>query len=95
MLFLLIANIFEHFRDCCLKNCKLEPAHYLTAPWLAWDAIFKLPEVNLDLISDYELYFIIEKWIRGGIFQYIKRYSKANIKNHLIQMVGNRVSRAV
>ena len=35
---LLLADVFENFRDICIKNYKLDPAHYYTAPGLAWDA---------------------------------------------------------
>ena len=39
---LLLADVFENFRDICIKNYKLDPAHYYTAPGLAWDAAEKL-----------------------------------------------------
>src|SRR5436190_22049564 len=77
---LLLADIFENFRSVCLTNYGLDPAHYLTAPSLAWDAMLKLTDVTLDLISDYDMYLMIEKGIRGGVSQCIKRYCKANNK---------------
>ena len=49
---LLLADVFENFRDICSKNYKLDPAHYYTAPGLAWDAALKLTEVKLELLSD-------------------------------------------
>ena len=39
---LLLADVFENFRDICVKNYKLDPAHYYTATGLAWDASLKL-----------------------------------------------------
>ena len=33
---LLLADVFETFRNTCLKNCNLDPAHFHTAPDLAW-----------------------------------------------------------
>ena len=38
---LLLANVFENFRSLCIKNYNLDPAHYYTAPGLAWDAALK------------------------------------------------------
>ena len=31
-----LANMFEAFRDTCLKHYKLDPAHFCTSPGLAW-----------------------------------------------------------
>ena len=35
---ILLANVFEAFREVCLKNYGLDPAHFYTAPGLAWKA---------------------------------------------------------
>ena len=43
---LLLADVFENFRNICIKNYKLDPAHYYTAPGLAWDAALKVTEVK-------------------------------------------------
>ena len=36
---LLLADVFEAFRNTCLKNYKLDPAHFYTAPRLGWQAL--------------------------------------------------------
>ena len=33
---LLLANVFEAFRNTCLRHYSLDPAHFYTAPGLAW-----------------------------------------------------------
>ena len=48
---LLLADVFENFRDICIKNYNLDPAHYYTAPGLAWDVALKVTEVELELLS--------------------------------------------
>ena len=45
---LLFADVFENFRNKCIKIYELDPAHFLSAPGLAWQACFKKTEVKLD-----------------------------------------------
>ena len=63
---LLLADVFENFRDICIKNYNLDPAHYYTATGLSWDAMLKVTNVELDLLSDMDMLFMVEKGIRGG-----------------------------
>ena len=77
---LLLADVFENFRDKCIKIYELDPAHFLSAPGLAWQACLKKTEVKLELLTDTDILFMIEEGIRGGICQAIYRYAKANNK---------------
>jgi hypothetical protein len=82
---LLLADVMENFRGVCKANYGLDPMWYYTAPGLAWDAALGSTGVELELISDPDMYLLIEKGIRGGISTITKRYAKANnkyMKNH-------------
>ena len=77
---LLLADVFENFRDICIKNYKLDPAHYYTAPGLAWDAALKITEVELKLLSDIDMLLMVEEGTRGGVSMTSNRYGKSNNK---------------
>ena len=46
---LLLTDVFENFRDTCLNIYKLDPAHFITSPGLAWLASLKYTGVMLEL----------------------------------------------
>ena len=77
---LLLSDVFENFGNICYKNCNLDPAHYYTAPGLAWDAALKKAEVELELLSDPDMLFMFENGIRGGVSTVVTRYGKSNNK---------------
>ena len=77
---LLLADVFETFRTLSLNIYGLDPAWYISAPGLSWDAMLKHTEVNLELISDPDMYLFYEKGIRGGISMISKRYARVNNK---------------
>ena len=76
---LLIADLFENFRNMCLKVYELNPAHFLSLPELAWQACLKKTSIGLELLTDYDMLLMVEEGIRGGICHSIHRYTKANI----------------
>ena len=58
----------------------IDPCHYFSSPGFSWDAMLKMTEIKLDLISDIDMHLFIEKEMRGGISYISKRHSKANNK---------------
>ena len=77
---LLLADVFNNFRDMCIKEYKLDPAHFLPLPGLACQACFKKTNIELELLTDYDMLLMVEEGIRGGICHSIHRYAKANNK---------------
>jgi len=77
---LLLADIFENFRDKCIESYDLDPAHYYTLPGFTWDAMLKHTRVNFELLTDIDKVMFIERGIRGGLSQCSGRYARTNNK---------------
>ena len=75
---LLLADVFENFQNTCLEIHELDPARFLIAPGLAWQAALKKTKTKLDLLTDGNILLMVEKGIRGGICHAIYRYVQAN-----------------
>ena len=81
---LLLADVFENFRNTCLEVYELDPAHFLSLPGLAWIACLKKTNIKLELLTHYDMLLMVEEEIRGGICHSIHRHAKANkyVKNY-------------
>ena len=77
---LLLADVFEEFRNICLENYSLDPAWYYTSPGLSWDALLKHSGAKLELLTDPDILLMFEKGIRGGISMISNRFGQANNK---------------
>ena len=64
---LLLTDVSENFRDMCIKVYELDPAHFVLLPGLAWQACLKKTNVELELLTDYDMLLTVEEGIRGGI----------------------------
>ena len=70
---LLLAAVFENFRNMC-------PKIYEPSQAFAWQAAFKKIKVKLDLLTDIDMLLMAKKGIRGEIWHFIYQYGKANNK---------------
>ena len=77
---LLLSDVFENFRETCFQYYKLDPTHYYSAPGLSWNACLKMTGIELELISDVDMYLMIEKGLRGGMSVISHRKAEANNK---------------
>jgi len=84
---LLLADVFENFRRLSLQDYKLDPANYITLPGMAFDALLLETEDyvtqcgGLELITDPNMYEMIERSMRGGTSMITTRYARANNKS--------------
>ena len=83
---ILLANVFEAFRDTCLEHYSLDSAHFYTSPGLAWKACLKHTGIRLELLTDPNMLLMFEHGIRGGITQVVHRY--ASVSNKYMGLVG-------
>ena len=75
---LLLADVFENFRNNRLKNYGSCSTHYLSAPAVIWMAILNMIKAELEFIPDADMYLFVEKAMRGGVSYISKRCTKSN-----------------
>ena len=75
---LILADVFENFRNICQETYQLEPLHYYSLPGFSWDAALKYSGEKVDLIKDLDMYLMIKKAMRGGICTISHRKAEAN-----------------
>ena len=66
---LLLADVFENFRNKCIEIYELDPAHFLSAPGLAQQACLKKTEVELEILTNNDMLLMVEKGT-----EYVKQY---------------------
>ena len=77
---LLLADVMENFRLNCLSGYDLDSVNFVSSPHLAWNAMLKKSNLSLEIISDPEMYKMIQPNIRGKICHCSVRYARANNK---------------
>ena len=58
---LLPADVFGNFRNKCIEIYELDPAYFLSAPGLAWQACLKKTGVRLDLLTNIDMLLMVER----------------------------------
>ncbi|KAF4528392.1 hypothetical protein B566_EDAN016487 [Ephemera danica] len=73
-----LADVFENFRNVCSTTFNLDPCNYQTMQDVTFDSAMKISQVELELLTDYNILSMIEAGIRGDFVQAVTRYAKAN-----------------
>ena len=68
---LLLADVFEKFREKCIEIYGLDPSYFYSAPGLAWKACLKKTEIKLELLTDIDMLLMIEKGIESSYLTYL------------------------
>ena len=77
---LLLADVFEKFRDKCVKIYGFDPSYVYSAPGLAWQTCLKKIDIKLEILTEIDMLLMIKAGIRGGMCQSVNEYAKANNK---------------
>ena len=77
---LLLADVFENFRNKCIEIDEPHTANFLPVPGLASPACLKKKGKKLELLTDFNMLLMVEKRIRGGICHAMHRNAEANNK---------------
>lgn len=64
---ILLAEIFQKFRQDMHDYSNLDPSHYISLPAFAFDSMMKITRCKLSLIEDIDMIHLIESSIRGGV----------------------------
>ena len=64
---MLLADVFENFKNMCIEIYKLDPAKFVSAPGLACQAALKKTKLKLDLLTDIDMLLMVENGMRAGI----------------------------
>lgn len=97
---LLLADVFQNFRNLYKTYYGLDCTHLLTAPGLSWQAALKMTNQPLELLTDINMHLFIERGIRGGVSmisqreaivnnKYIQNYDSSKESNYIIYLDAN------
>ena len=75
-----LSDIFQKFSKFAYKTYNLDLTHSYTLPGFSWQAMLKLTKIELELISDPDMYLFLMDAIRGGISVCNKKHVIADNK---------------
>ena len=73
-----LSDVFQKFSDFAYKTYNLDPRHSYTLPGFPWQSMLKMTKIELELISNSDMYLFLMDTIRGGICVVNKKFVKAD-----------------
>ena len=73
-----LADIFQKFGNFTYEPYELDCRHSFTLPGYSWECMLKITKIELELISDYDIYLFLMDTVRGGMTVCNKKYVKAD-----------------
>jgi len=73
-----LADVMKNFRNIIYSEHGLDCLHFITLSSLAWARALKYTEAELELITDPDVYLMVENSMRGGIATISHRHAVAN-----------------
>jgi len=77
---ILLADCIENFRHVGIQEYGIDPAYCWTLAGYTWQCCLKMTNLELQLITNPNVFLMFENAIRGGASTVSNRYSKANNK---------------
>ena len=68
---LLLADVYEKFRDKWIEIYEIDPAHFLSAPGLTWQACLKKTGIKLELLTDNDMLMMKKKLEKECVMQFV------------------------
>ena len=75
-----LADVFQKFSNFAYETYELDPRHSFTLPGFSWQSMLKMTKIELELISDPDMYLFLMESIRGGISVCNKKHAIADNK---------------
>ena len=75
-----LSDVFQKFSKFAYETYELDPRHSYTLPGFSWQAMLKMTKIELELVSDPDMYLYLMDTIRGGISVCNKKHVIADNK---------------
>ena len=73
-----LSDVFQKFSNFAYETYKIDPRHSYTLPGFSWQSMLKMTKIELELITDSDMYLFLMDTIRGGICVVKKKFVKAD-----------------